>query len=113
MRLILRTVRFVSVCLLVLAVPSSLRADGLLTDKGIHFFGRVVAVHPSDGTATIKHGRIPGFTEAATGEYRIFPESMLAKLRQGDDIRATARSGEITLYHVVVVSHAKATSPAK
>ena len=113
MRLILRAVRVVSMCMFLLAVPSSLRADGSLAGKGIRFFGRVVAVHLSDGTATIKHGKIPGFAEAATTEYRIVPESMLARLHQGDDIRAIARPDEPTLDHVVVVSHAKVVSPAR
>lgn len=112
MRLILRAVRLVSICIFLLAVPANLRADGSLTGKGIRFFGRVVAVHLSDGTATVKHGKIPGFAEAATTEYRINPESMLTRLRQGDDIRAIARSGETMLDHVVVVSHARAASPA-
>jgi len=112
MTLILRVVRLVLTCMLLLAFPLSLRADGSTTAKGIPFFGRVVAVHLSDGTATIEHGKVPGFAEAATTDYRISPESMLAKLHQGDDIRAVARSGEITLDHVVVVSHAKAVPRA-
>jgi Cu/Ag efflux protein CusF len=112
MALIFRAVRLVSICMFLLAVPSSLRGDGEPARKGIPFFGRVVAAQVSDGTATIKHGKIPGFAEAATTEYRINPESMLARLHQGDDIRATARPGETSLDHVVVVSHAKATSSA-
>jgi Cu/Ag efflux protein CusF len=74
--------------------------------QDITFFGRVVAVHSSEGTATIKHGKIPGYMDAMTMDYTIVPQSALEKLSPGDDIRAMARQGETTLYKVIVVSHA-------
>lgn len=101
---ILNAVRFVVICIALLAIPS--RAVSEQAAKDIAFFGRVVAVHSSDGTATIKHGKIPGFMEAMTMDYKIVPPSTLEKLSPGDDIRATARPGETTLYRVIVVSHA-------
>ena len=97
-------VRFVVICIALLAVP--LRAAGEQAAKNIAFFGRVVAVHSSDGTATIKHGKIPGYMDAMTMDYKIVPQSTLEKLSPGDDIRAIARPGGTTLYSVVVVSHA-------
>jgi Cu/Ag efflux protein CusF len=103
---LLGVVRFIVICVAPLVIPSGLRADGEQATNGIAFFGRVVSVHSSDGTATIKHGKIPGFMDAMTMDYKIVPQSILEKLSPGDDIRATARQGETTLYKVVVVSHA-------
>jgi Cu/Ag efflux protein CusF len=78
-------VRFVVICIALLAIPS--RVAGEQGAKDIAFFGRVVAVHSSDGTATIKHGKIPGFMDAMTMDYTIVPQSTLEKLSPGDDIR--------------------------
>lgn len=102
----LRVVRFAVMCIALLAVPSRLLAAGEQGAKDIAFFGRVVAVHSSDGTATIKHGKIQGFMDAMTMDYKIVPQSTLEKLSPGDDIRATAGQGETTLYKIIVVSHA-------
>jgi Cu/Ag efflux protein CusF len=105
-RNIVFTVKFVLVSTCILVAPTCLRAVDNDTAKDIRFFGRVVAVHASDGTATIRHGKIPGFVEAMTMDYQISPRSKLEKLHPGDDIRATARAGESTLYNVIVVSPA-------
>ena len=100
----LSTIRFVAAFIALLAVPS--RVAGEQSAKKITFFGKVVAVHSSDGTATVKHGKILGFMDAMTMDYTILPKTKLEKLSPGDDIRATVREGDTTLYDVIVVSHA-------
>jgi Cu/Ag efflux protein CusF len=101
------TVRVLLACACLLAIQPHLRAEGGQDAKDIRFFGRVMAVNSSEGTATVKHGNIPGFMDAMTMDYKISPKSELEKLRPGDDIRATAHAGETTLYNVTIVSRAK------
>lgn len=51
--------------------------------------GDVKAIDPVGKTATIDAGKIGDWMEAMTMEYRVKPESELAKLHVGDHIEAT------------------------
>jgi len=76
---------------------------------GIQFLGRVLSVDAERHTATIKHGRIPGYAVQGTSAYSVDTEEVLKSLHPGDDIRATVYPSEDTLHNVRVVyrRHAK------
>jgi protein SCO1/2 len=50
--------------------------------------GTIVATDPKRNEITLQHGAIPGFMEAMTMPYRIFPGTVVSELHPGDRIRA-------------------------
>jgi protein SCO1/2 len=78
--------------------------------------GRVEAVDPANGRASVSHEDIPGFMPAMTMEFTILDAAVLAARRPGDRIRATlviAADNRSWLEGVTVTGHAPVpTSPS-
>src|SRR6266545_1346319 len=55
--------------------------------------GEVIATVPNASQIVVEHAEIKGFMEAMTMGYRIDPPSLLAGLKQGDQIRFTIDVG--------------------
>lgn len=70
--------------------------------------GTVVSVNLKLGEARIAHDEIPGFMEAMTMPFPVADPSELAKLKPGDQIRATLVPANpfYRLEHVVIVKRA-------
>jgi len=71
--------------------------------RSIAFFGRVEAVDSVKKVVTVKHGKIPGYADSATGEYSAEAEADLKRMQPGDDIRATVYPDDLTLYRIQIV----------
>ena len=71
--------------------------------RSIAFFGRVEAVDSGRKVVTVKHGKIPGYLDAATTEFFTAGGASLNELQPGDDIRAIVHSNDLTLYHIQIV----------
>jgi hypothetical protein len=65
-------------------------------------------------TVTVKHGKIAGYTEAVPATYEL-DDTLVNKLRPGDDIKATVHEGEHRLRNVRIVHRApsRLSAPAK
>ena len=90
-------------------------AGGPSATKEITLFARVESVDKTAKTVTVKHGKIAGYVEAIPATYALDDETLLSKLRSGDDIKATVREGEHRLRNVRIVNRAspKSSSPTK
>lgn len=88
---------------------------GLGATKEITLFARVESVDKTAKTVTVKHGKVAGYVEAVPAKYRLDDETLISKLRPGDDIKATVREGEHLLRKVRIVNRAspKSSTPAK
>lgn len=51
--------------------------------------GEVIATVPNASQVVVEHGHIEGFMEAMTMGYRVDPPSLLAGLKEGDQVRFT------------------------
>jgi Cu/Ag efflux protein CusF len=71
--------------------------------RRIAFFGRVEAVDSDRKIVSVKHGKIPGYEDAATTEYSTEEEAVLKRLQPGDDIRATVYPNDLTLHRIQIV----------
>jgi len=105
-------------------VPTLLLAIGILLaptllpaqpsqPRSIAFFGRVETVDSERKVVTVKHGKIPDYTDAATTEYSIEEETVLKRLQPGDDIRATVHPNDLTLRHIQIVYRRAPKQPPK
>jgi len=83
-------------------------AEDSRSKTGIQFLGEIQSVDAAHRTAMVKHVEIPGYAAEGTSEYSIDDESVLKKLRPGDDIRATVYPGDRSLHHVRIVYHRRA-----
>jgi Cu/Ag efflux protein CusF len=81
-------------------------AGGPAATKEITLFARVESIDKTAKTVTVKHGKIAGYVEAVPATYALDDETLISKLRPGDDIRATVREGEHWLRHVRIVNRA-------
>jgi Cu/Ag efflux protein CusF len=83
--------------------------------KDFTLFAHVESVDKATKTVTIKHGQIAGYPEAVPATYGLDDETLVNKLRPGDDIKAIVREGEHRLRNVRIVNRApsKHSSPAK
>jgi Cu/Ag efflux protein CusF len=97
--------------LLALALGSARAA----ATKEFTLFAFVESVDKTAKTVTIKHGKIAGYPEAVPATYGLDDETLVNKLRPGDDIKAIVREGEHRLRNVRIVnrSPSKHSSPAK
>ena len=83
--------------------------------KEFTLFAHVESVDKATKTVTVKHGKIAGYVEAVPAIYRLDDETLVNKLRPGDDIKATVREGEHRLRNVRIVNRppAKRSTPTK
>lgn len=81
-------------------------SGGPIVVKEFTLFARVESVDKAAKTVTIKHGKIAGYVEAIPATYGLDDETLLSKLRPGDDIKTTVREGEHRLRHVRIVNRA-------
>jgi hypothetical protein len=74
----------------------------------------VESVDKTTRTVKVKHGKIAGYVEAVPATYEL-DDTLVSKLRPGDDIRATVREGEHLLRNVRIVNRppAKRSTPTK
>jgi Cu/Ag efflux protein CusF len=81
---------------------------GLLTaqqrgPKPITFFGQVEGVSPEKKMISVKHGKIDGYMDSGTTLHLVNQESVLERLKVGDDIRATVYANDLTLHNIRIV----------
>jgi Cu/Ag efflux protein CusF len=102
----------VTACLLITVVS---RSPGIAVVKEFTLFAHVESVDKATKTVTVKHGKIAGYVEAVPAIYRLDDETLVNKLRPGDDIKATVREGEHRLRNVRIVNRppAKRSTPTK
>jgi Cu/Ag efflux protein CusF len=81
--------------------------------RNIAFFERVQAVDSERKVVTVKRGKIPDYTDAATTEYSIEEDAVLKRLQPGDDIRATVHPNDLTLRHIQIVYRRGPKQPPK
>ena len=60
--------------------------------------GEILSLDPSSKSANIKAGKIQGWMEAMTMDYRIRPDSEFTKLHVGDRIQATVVVNDVSWY---------------
>lgn len=60
--------------------------------------GEIRSLDPSSKTANIKAGKIEGWMESMTMDYRIKPDAEFAKLHVGDRIQATVVVNDLSWY---------------
>ena len=91
------------------------RSPGIAVVKEFTLFAHVESVDKATKTVTVKHGKIAGYVEAVPAIYRLDDETLVNKLRPGDDIKATVREGEHRLRNVRIVNRppAKRSTPTK
>jgi len=109
---LLRLKRVVTGFLLITVV---LLNPGPAAVKEFTLFAHVESVDKATKTVTVKHGKIAGYTEKVPATYELDDESLVSKLRPGDDIKATVREGEHRLRNVRIVNRppAKRSTPTK
>jgi hypothetical protein len=71
--------------------------------RGLRFLGRLEAINSTHKTLIVKHGPVQGYAERGIGVYKVDDETVLARLRPGDDISATVFPNDQTLYKIHVV----------
>ena len=71
--------------------------------KPIVLFGRVEGVSPEKKMISVKHGKITGYMDSGTTLHPVDQESVLERLRVGDDIRATVYANDLTLHNIRIV----------
>ena len=100
---------------LLLLVSAVYASGGPAATKEITLFARVESVDKAAKTVTVKHGKITGYVEAVPATYELNDETLVDKLRPGDDIKATIREGEHRLRNVRIVNRApsKSSTPTK
>ena len=91
------------------------RSLGTAAVKEFTLFAHVESVDRATKTVIVKHGKIAGYTEKVPATYELDDESLVSKLRPGDDIKATVRGGEHLLRNVRIVNRppAKRSTPTK
>ena len=109
---LLQLKRVVTAFLLITVVS---RSPGTAAVKEFTLFAHVESVDRATKTVTVKHGKIAGYVEAVPAIYRLDDETLVNKLRPGDDIKATVREGEQRLRNVRIVNRppAKRSTPTK
>jgi hypothetical protein len=65
--------------------------------------GRLESINSARKTLVVKHGHIQGYAERGIGVYKVDDETVLGRLRPGDDISATVFPNDQTLYKIHVV----------
>ncbi|HLK48282.1 MAG TPA: copper-binding protein [Bryobacteraceae bacterium] len=60
--------------------------------------GEILSLDPLSKSANIKAGKIEGWMEAMTMDYRIKPDAEFAKLHVGDQIQATVVVNDLSWY---------------
>lgn len=71
--------------------------------RGLRFLGRLESINSAHKTLIVKHGHIQGYAERGIGVYKVDDETVLGRLRPGDDISATVFPNDQTLYKIHVV----------
>jgi Cu/Ag efflux protein CusF len=89
-------------CSMALAPPLGAQSRPATTLK-IQFLGQVQTVDLEHRKVTVKHGAIHGYAERGIFDYSVADESILKRLRPGDDIRATVYPKDRTLYDLKIV----------
>jgi Cu/Ag efflux protein CusF len=104
--------RVVTAFLLITVVS---RSPGTAAVKEFTLFAHVESVDRATKTVIVKHGKIAGYPEKVPATYELADESLVSKLRPGDDIKATVREGEHLLRNVLIVNRhpAKRSTPTK
>ena len=74
----------------------------------MQFLGEVQAVDSQRKKITVKHGAIRGYALRGTDIYSVANESIITRLRPGDDIRAIVYPNDDTLYKVEIVNRSGA-----
>jgi Cu/Ag efflux protein CusF len=109
---LLRLKRVVTGFLLITVVS---RSAGPAAVKEFTLFARVESVDKATKAVTVKHAKIAGYVEAVPAIYGFDDETLVNKLRPGDDIKATVRDGEHRLRNVRIVNRppSRLSTPAK
>lgn len=109
---LLQLKRVVTAFLLITVVS---RGPGTAAVKEFTLFAHGESVDRATKTVIVKHGKIAGYTENVPATYELDDESLVSKLRPGDDIKATVREGEHLLRNVRIVNRpaAKRSTPTK
>ena len=71
--------------------------------RGLRFLGRLESINSAHKTLVVKHGRVQGYADRGIGVYKVDDETVLGRLRPGDDISATVFPNDQTLYKIHVV----------